>query len=157
MRLVVDSNILFSIVISGERSRAYRLVKEHAVELYLPEEAILEFREHKERLRERSEEFAFRSFLAFSLAHVIPREFYWSELGEAYELARAFDPKDTPFIALALKLRVPIWTEDRDLIKRGLETERYLALDTRAVEELLAGSSLADVLEGLRGRLGLRL
>ncbi len=41
--------------------------------------------------------------------------FYEDKLRDAYAVAREFVPKDTPFIALALKLNVPIWTEDKDI------------------------------------------
>jgi predicted nucleic acid-binding protein len=32
------------------------------------------------------------------------------------------DVKDTPFIALALKLNIPIWAEDKKMIEFGLKT-----------------------------------
>ena len=157
--LVADSNVLFRFLLLSPRVR--RILYSGRVAIYAPDWAVREVEKYLSRIADKLERrgvgrAALRLVLAelFSRIIVVPREVFRSELREAYELARAFDPKDTPFIALARKLRVPIWTEDRDLIKRGLETERYLALDTRAVEELLAGSSLADVLEGLRRRLG---
>ena len=91
--------------------------------------------------------------LAFMLVHVVPRELYEDKLRDAYTIARTFDPKDTPFIALSLKLNVPIWTEDKDIIKYGIQTQRYVALDTVAIEKLLSGRSLKDVLQDLASRL----
>ena len=91
--------------------------------------------------------------LAFMLVHVVPRELYEDKLRDAYTIARTFDPKDTPFIALSLKLNVPIWTEDKDVIKYGIQTRRYIALDTIAVEKLLSGKSLENVLQDLASRL----
>jgi len=91
--------------------------------------------------------------LAFMLVHIVPRELYEDSLKEAYTVAREFDPKDTPFIALALKLNVPLWTGDRGIIKYGIQTRRYIALDTIAVEKLLSGKSLENVLQDLALRL----
>jgi len=36
--LVLDSNILFSIVIAGNRSRAYRIIEKYELDLFIPEE-----------------------------------------------------------------------------------------------------------------------
>jgi len=83
---------------------------------------------------------------------VIPKELYINNLSEAIEIARQFDEKDAPFIALALKLNVPIWTGDKKLIEFGLKTGKYLALDTQAVEKLLKGESLNDIKEELKNR-----
>jgi len=50
----------------------------------------------------------------------------------AKKIANEFDLDDFPFIALALKLNAPIWTNDK--IIHGLKSEEYLAVDTKAVE-----------------------
>jgi len=62
MNFVVDSNILFSIVISGEKSKAFKLVENSELELYFPEEGILELRSHKRKLSKYSNEFELRVF-----------------------------------------------------------------------------------------------
>jgi len=69
-------------------------------------------------------------------------------------LAEQFDVKDAPFVALALKLSIPIWTGDKKMIEFGLKTENYAALDTKAVEDLIEGKSLEDVLNDLKKRFG---
>ncbi len=83
---------------------------------------------------------------------MIPEFYYKDKLNEAYEIAKNFDVKDSPFIALALKLNIPIWTNDRDFIIYGLKSEKFLALDTKAVEELLKGKSLDEIKKELRKR-----
>jgi len=67
-------------------------------------------------LKKYSKEFELKSFLAFSLIHVIPSEIYEDKISEAYNMAKQFDEKDTPFIALALKLNIPIWTNDSKIL-----------------------------------------
>jgi len=152
--LVLDSNILFTIIIAGGRSRAYQIIERHELDLFMPEEALAEFHRHAEKLRRYAiKDFEAKVMLAFMLVHIVPRELYEDRLREAYTIAREFDPKDTPFIALTLKLNVPIWTEDRDIIKYGIQTRRYVALDTAAIEKLLSGKGIEDVLRDLTSRL----
>ncbi|AIY90196.1 PIN domain-containing protein [Geoglobus acetivorans] len=138
MKLVVDSNILFSIVVSGERSKAYEGIRNHSLILYFPEEGLLEFRKHKNKLEEHSEEFELRSFIAFSLVHVIPFEVYRDKISEAYTIAREFDERDTPFIALALKLGIPVWSGDRKMIEYGQNSGKFRAIDTASLKNILA-------------------
>ena len=152
--LVLDSNILFSIVIAGNRSRAYRIIEKYELNLFMPEESLIEFHRYAEKLKRYAiKGFETKVMLAFMPVHIVPRELYEDRLREAYTIAGEFDPKDTPFIALALKLDVPIWTEDKDIIKYGIQTQEYIALDTTAVEKLLSGEGIENVLRDLISRL----
>jgi len=155
MRLVVDSNIVFSLIISGSSGRVYRLLKDYSLSLYAPEEVICEFREYTSLLKEKAKEFEKRVLLAFSLLTIVPFEVYSSEIQEALRIASMFDAKDAPFIALALKLGIPLWTEDKDVLRHSFASGKYVALDTAAVEELLKGKDIKKVLKDLRSRLGL--
>lgn len=55
----------------------------------------------------------FREFELLPITAVQP-QMYESELARATELIGWRDPKDVPVLALALRLRLPIWSEDRD-------------------------------------------
>ncbi|RLF92059.1 hypothetical protein DRN82_00810 [Thermococci archaeon] len=153
MNVVVDSNILFSIIVSGRKSKAFRLLEEHEITLFAPEEIIFEFRRHTCKLKKFAKDFEYRTFLAFSLVQILPLEFYSDKIKEAYEVASKFDEKDTPFIALAMKLNVPIWTGDRKMLLASLSSKKFVALDTLALESLLAGKSLEEVLKDMESRL----
>ena len=83
---------------------------------------------------------------------VVPKALYIDKWDEAMKIAEQFDVKDTPFIALALKLDIPIWTGDKKMIEFGLKTENYVALDTKAVEDLINDKSLEEVLDDLKKR-----
>ncbi len=120
------------------------------MDLILPEEGLAELHEHAKKLKDLSSEFENALMLLFTRIHVIPKEFYEDKIQEAYEIAKDFDPKDTPFIALALKLNIPIWTNDKAMIVYGLKSGKYLALDTNAIEDLIKGKSLEEVREGLK-------
>jgi predicted nucleic acid-binding protein len=67
----------------------------------------------------------------------------------AKQIAAEFDVDDYPFLALALKLDVPIWTNDKEIIKYGLKTGKYLALDTEALENLLREKSIELIKDDL--------
>ncbi|MBO3800420.1 MAG: hypothetical protein FGF52_05140 [Candidatus Brockarchaeota archaeon] len=49
-----------------------------------------------------------------------------------------------------MKLKIPIWTNDKEIIKYGLKTGKYLALDTEALEWLLKEKSMELVKDNLR-------
>ena len=152
--MFVDSNVIFASLIKGESSKTLSriIMLEEAIEIVLPEEGLAELHEHSKKLKELSKDFENALVLLFTRIHVIPKEFYEDKIQEAYEIAKNFDPEDTPFIALALKLNIPVWTNDRQMIVHGLKSGRYLAIDTKAVEELLEGKSLEDVKKGLEKR-----
>ena len=149
MRFVIDSNVVFTIIIAGDKSKAFRIIKDYDLTFYFPEDGLLEFKKHKDKLKKYSKEFELRSFLAFSLIHVIPSEVYEDKIPEAYDIAKNFDEKDTPFIALALKLNIPIWTNDRKIIEYGLKSGKYLVLDTESIEDLLKGTSINEIKQKL--------
>jgi len=153
MKLVVDSNVLFSIVVSGRKSKAFQIIEKADLTLFTPEEAILEFRAHKEKLKKFSKDFEYRMFLVFSLVQVIPLEFYADKIPMAYKIASKFDEKDTPFIALAMKLNIPLWTGDKKMLSASLSEEGFTALDSAALESLLNGTSMEKVLEEMKNRL----
>ena len=73
-------------------------------------------------------------------------------LKTARSVAKDFDFDDYPFIALAMKLGIPIWTNDKQMIIYGLKTRKYIALDTKAIEKLIKGKSFENVLKDLKKR-----
>ncbi len=155
LAFIVDSNIIFSVVVAGMRARAYRIIVEHRdLELFSPEEVLIEFREHTRKLKKSARvEFWNKALLAFSLIRIVPREIYKDALREAYYIAKTFDAKDTPFIALSIKLELPIWTEDKGLLQASFKPGGYVALDTEAVDRLVKGESLDAVRERLHEKL----
>ena len=157
--LIVDSSsVLFSCFIFSEKIR--NLMLNPKLVLYTPDWAIYELLKYFDekivkRVKKKGvsrEELMLAVYDTIQKLIVIPKELYINNLSEAIEIARQFDEKDAPFIALALKLNVPIWTGDKKLIEFGLKTGKYLALDTQAVEKLLKGESLNDIKEELKNR-----
>ncbi len=135
IRIVVDSNIIFSLIIKGKSSAYLDIFLNDDIEAYAPEDVIREFRIHRRTLKNKSEDFERGVFLAFSFVRIIPREFYLDTIERAYSICRGFDEKDSPFVGLALKLEIPIWTNDKGI----LENEGvYRATTTDMLRKLLA-------------------
>lgn len=44
---------------------------------------------------------------------IVPSEMYSCRMKEAFDLMKDRDPKDTPFLALALQLGSPLWSNDK--------------------------------------------
>lgn len=48
----------------------------------------------------------------------MPSNFYSDKFKEAFDVMKNIDEKDTPFLALALKLEYPIWSNDKHFKKQ---------------------------------------
>jgi len=59
---------------------------------------------------------------------VCDEDFYKEKLNEAKSLIGKRDPDDVPLLALALKLRCPIWSNDKDFVGLGIEVFSTLDL-----------------------------
>lgn len=111
--LVVDANPLVSALLGGLAreilfsGKITCLASQHTlfeVEKYLPRAA---------KTIGCSELTLWREFELLPVIAVQPRE-YDSELKRAMDLIGQRDERDVHVLALALRLRFPIWTEDRD-------------------------------------------
>ena len=111
--LVVDANPMLSALLGG---RAREIFFDRRLALFSPQATLFEVEKYLPfvaRKLGRSELELFREFELLPIAAVQP-ETYESELPRASELIGWRDAKDVPVLALALRLRCPIWTEDRD-------------------------------------------
>jgi predicted nucleic acid-binding protein len=134
IRIVVDSNIVFSFIIKGRSSVYMDIFSKDNLEMYAPEDILYEFGKYSEELKSKSEEFEETVFLVFSFIRIIPKEAYLDTIEKAQNICTRFDEKDSPFIGLALKLKVPIWTNDKGILKNKGE---YQTVTTTALRELL--------------------
>ncbi len=115
MVLVIDANVLFSVLIKD--SFAYNLLFSGSFHLFTPEYIFTELEKHKEELlekTERTEEEFFRLLETLKRRIVIvPLEEIISYVGEAKKITP--DPADMAYFALALKLNCAIWSNDKRL------------------------------------------
>jgi predicted nucleic acid-binding protein len=133
--LTVDANPLISALLRGEAARALFSPRIHffttmrttwEVARYLPELAA-ELARRGARLDERR---LLADFHAMPIVP-LPDTFYESQMPEARRLIEARDPYDVDILALTLRLGVPLWTNDLDLLSlreiRALTTAELLA------------------------------
>ena len=115
MELVVDSNVLFSALI--KEGMTAELFLDENLHLFAPEFLLDEFLKHKEMVlaktkRTEREFFEILGIFTQTMA-IIPREEFYEFLDEALEISP--DENDVPFIALALRLNCPLWSNDKKL------------------------------------------
>lgn len=113
LELVADTNILFSFFWKGSGTR--RLIEK--LELHSPEYALEEINGHSAELMEKAgiteKEFsAMRKELAIAVEFV-PFVAYSNAMPSAQKASP--DSDDVDFLALALKLGLPLWSNDRRL------------------------------------------
>jgi len=126
--VVVDTNLLFSALIPrASKIREYLLKPD--VTFYAPNFLITEIYAHKEKLLLLSKltEDEFYLFFDGLIERIkfLPISFISKESKQkAYELCKDIDVKDTPFVALAIQLNLPLWTGDKQL-KQGLIAKGY--------------------------------
>ena len=124
-RVVIDTNILISALIKDDSVTA-RIIKSGIFEIYYPEDGMFELEKYRDYIiKKRKKALQRKSFdyaLSFLLESVnaVPSLLYEDKIREAYEVMRDIDEKDTPFLALALKLQCPIWSNDGDFEEQNL-------------------------------------
>lgn len=113
MRLVADTSVLFSFF--NRKSKARELSTLPHLELYAPEFALKELREHKEDIKKWFSLSDVQYSLALKLLHTfvlfIPLKQYARYLERAMHIS--VDPDDIDFFALSLRHdKMSIWSED---------------------------------------------
>lgn len=128
-RIVVDSNILFSLLLRGETALRKRFLTDNAATFCCPRFVFVELFKHKERIAQATE--LSEEDLLECLYELLARVHFVEEGGiaigtwmEARRLCREVDPKDAPFVALTLHLEGRLWTGDEEL-KAGLRARGF--------------------------------
>ncbi len=108
---------------------------------YYPWDGLKEIEYYREYISSKRTKYlqahSFQHALEFVLesVNIVPSEMYSARIEEAYDLMKDKDPKDTPFLALALQLGCPLWSNDRHF--RDLRHVSHY--DTELIIELLKG------------------
>lgn len=115
MDLIVDANIIFACLI--RQGTTVEIIAEPDIHLFAPEFLIEEIEKHLEKIISKTN--LSKNQLEQMLDRLqeriifIPLNEFESFLKEADEFSP--DPGDVPYLALALKLKIPIWSNDRKL------------------------------------------
>jgi len=114
MKLVLDSNIIFSALIRKSTTRD--IILSDAFDLHAPEYIFAEITKHKELLLRKSKmtEGDFNALLLLLQKHVyfVSKESYNEKMAIAEDIMKEIDITDSPFLALALTLDCSIWSND---------------------------------------------
>jgi predicted nucleic acid-binding protein len=125
MKIVIDSNIIFSALISG-KELYIDIFK--ALQIYVPDFIFKEISKYEERIIKKTKipnYFTFFIRELFSEVTVIPKfGITKKNFKKALSLCQDIDPKDTPYLALSIELDIPLWTNDKKLIN-GLLDKGY--------------------------------
>jgi len=148
IRAVIDTNILISALIK-DNSYTAKLLKSDYLDLYYPEDGLKEldyFRDYIISKREKTSQIKSYDYaLKFTIesVRIIPAELYSSRIKDAYEIMKHIDEKDTIFLALALQLKCPLWSNDKHFKKQKL-AEIYT---TEKILKLLKNTSIFNDIE----------
>ncbi|MBU1005820.1 MAG: hypothetical protein KJ561_08360 [Nanoarchaeota archaeon] len=129
MDLVIDANILFSVLI--KEGKTEEIIFETDIHLFAPEFIFEEFEKYKGVLLEKTNrttgEFEELLDILKKKIKTISNE----ETGEFISEAKRISPdiKDSDYFALALKLKCPIWSNDSDLKDKQTKIQVYSTKD----------------------------
>ena len=129
MDLVIDANVLFSVLI--KRGKTEEIIFETDLHLFAPEFIFEEFDKYKERIfgkTERTdEEFNDLMDVLKKKIKIIPNEETEKYISEAKKISP--DVKDSDYFALALKLKCAIWSQDRKLKEKQNKVQVFSTED----------------------------
>jgi len=118
-KLAVDASPILLAVIGGSALKGFWDAR---ISLYTTASTLREVLEYAPRLAEKADIPLQEALASLSLLPltVYGRSFYKSKLPEAHELIGKRDPDDVDLLALALKLNLPVWTNDKDFENTGV-------------------------------------
>lgn len=125
MKFVVDANILFSLAKSS--SAANSIISNFSLKLIAPDFALIELHKYKKELSK-------KSGLDFNSAiNSLKEKVIFADKSEYSKLIKKFsskisDEKDIVYLALASKLKLPIWSNDSHF-KEQSEIEIFTTAD----------------------------
>ena len=140
--LVVDTNIVFSILQKEGITR--KLFFFLGVEFYAPNFLMVEIIKYKEKIVSLStmneSEFISVVYKVFNKINFVNERLISAEnRKKAYEMCKDIDETDTPFVALALELNIPLWSGDKKLVK-GLKIKEFNKVLTTSDIKNICGS-----------------
>jgi predicted nucleic acid-binding protein len=123
MKVVVDTNILFSAVLTQNGTIAQTLFSDE-YEFFVPHFAIVELFKYKDKIikfskKSEIEVLEILYHILSQLSFINEKSLSLESRQKSYDLCKNIDLKDVAFVALAIELEALIWTGDLKL-KNGL-------------------------------------
>ena len=120
MKLAADANVLLSALIGGQ---AMRVLRHPAIgEILTTEATLAEVQEYAGQLARKRRLDVDLALLAAATLPVttVPRAVYASSMAEARKRIGRRDPDDVELLALAIQLKLPVWSNDNDFGETGV-------------------------------------
>ena len=129
MKVVVDTNIIFSALLKKSKIRDIFLLESKNLSFYSCNFIFVELFKHKEKLlklaHNKEEEILTSLEVILKRITLINEEtISFLSRKRAYEFVKDIDLKDLPFVALALELDAFLWTGDKKL-QDGLKSKGF--------------------------------
>lgn len=123
MRLVVDANVLFAALI--REGLTSELLLSNRLQLYAPEFLLTEFEKYENYILKKTSR-NHNDFLEF--LNIVKRRIIFIDREEILPFLEIGikitpDPKDVPYISLALAINSKIWSNDKELKKNQSQIE----------------------------------
>lgn len=133
MILIIDANVLFSALIKN--SLTAELIFHEDILLSTPEFIIAEFLKYEnlllKKMHKTREEYIQIMHMLKDIITVVPMEEYSGFIEEAEKISP--DPKDTLYLALAMKLKCAVWSNDKKL----KEQDKVKVYSTNEIVEMI--------------------
>ena len=143
MRIVVDTNIVFSSLLNADNDMGDVLLNyQNKFQFFAPQLVLDELLKYHTKLQKLSKLSALNLNEAqtriFDIITLISLDLIenanWTK---AYELTKNIDENDTPFVALALSLEAKLWTGDK-ILAQGLQKRGMnITINTTALKRAL--------------------
>jgi predicted nucleic acid-binding protein len=122
MRLVIDTNIIFSALIKDSITRRILLISKY--DFFIPEYVFIEIQRHSNEIMKKSgydqDDFDTMLDTLISNVNVIPTEEFKEYIPKAFKIMKDIDEDDTSFLALALMIKGDgIWSNDPHFDKQN--------------------------------------
>lgn len=120
MKLVIDTNILFSALIAGGKTR--KIIITDNQNLHAPEYTFTELKNHQNEIKNKTKldkpDLQLLLNIILEQINITPKPEFKNPLPQAEKIIGEIDPDDVPFLALALHLDADIWSDDKHFQKQ---------------------------------------
>ena len=111
---VIDTNIIFSSLLKNSTTR--KIILSDTFNLFAPEYLFTEIKKYEKEILKKTElkieDLSLLLLLLQSHIAMVPIASFSRFLKEGEEVMKNIDIKDATFLALALKMKIPIWSND---------------------------------------------
>ena len=115
MKIIVDANILFALLI--KESKTHEIIFSKHLEIFTTDFILEEIENHKDEILEKTKRSTVEYHSIFNdlknIINIISIRDTMEYVEEAQKISP--DPKDVHYFALAMKLNIPLWSNDKQL------------------------------------------